>query len=350
MKNLDSVNIIPSNKDYILFFRDIKWLIVNRKNNALKAVNSELIWLNWELWRFIVEKQEKANWWDWIIKQLSEDLEKEFWKWFSRTNLLYIRKFYLTYKDDIKVHTLYGQISWSHNKAILDKCNIDDDKNDLRRLFYMKMSISQRWSFRDLKLNIEQHLFEKWALKQTNFKQNLPENLQSDASILVKDSYDFSFLNLENSFKESKLEDLMVKSIEKTLKNFWTYFSFIWRQVKIEIWWQDFFIDLLFYNRKIKSFVAIELKIGDFKAEYSGKMNMYLSALETQENLEWENSPIWIILCKSKNKTIVEYALMDTNKPMWVASYITQENLPEELKNILPEKDEILREIEILES
>jgi len=141
----------------------------------------------------------------------------------------------------------------------------------------------------------------------------------------------------------------MVKSIEKTLKNFWTYFSFIWRQVKIEIWWQDYYIDLLFYNRKIKSFVAIELKVGDFKPEYSWKMNMYLSALEKQEGLAWESPPIWIILCKNKNRTIVEYALADINKPMWVSSYITQENLPEDLEDILPWKDEILREIEILE-
>ena len=192
------------------------------------------------------------------------------------------------------------------------------------------------------------HSFEKWALQQNNFKETLPSILEWDISDLVKDSYDFSFLNLEEPFLEKKLEDLMIKSIEKTLKNFWTYFSFIWRQVNIKVWEQDFYIDLLLYHRKLKSFVVIELKTGEFKAEYTWKMNMYLSGLEKQEMLEWENIPIWIILCKTKNRVIVEYALKDVNKPIWVSSYITQEELPEDLKWLLPTQEEIEREINFL--
>jgi len=336
------------NPNYKWFFKDLKSLIIKRRNNALKVVNTELISLYWEIGERIVEKQKEANWWDDIIWQLSVDLEQEFWKWFSRRNLNYIRKFYIVYGENEKVHSLRAQITWTHHKRILDKVNVWDDRDNSRRLFYIKMSISQKWSVRDLERNLGENAFEMWALKQTNFKNTISDELQWDVSCLVKDSYDFSFLNLEEPFKEKKLEDLMVKSIDNTLKNFWTDFCFIWRQYKIEIEWDEYFIDLLFYNRKLKCFIVVELKVWDFKPEHSGKMAFYLSALESQEMQEGENPPIWIILVKNKNRTKVEYALKDSNKPMWVASYITKEWLPDFLVNILPSEDEINRELELI--
>jgi len=296
----------------------------------------------------IFKKQENSNWWDDVIWQLSKDLTQEFWKWYSKRNIFRMRKFYILYKDNKKVPPLMAQISWTHHIRIMESKEYLDWRDYLRREFYIKMSIKNKWSVRELENQLTFLAFEKWALQQNNFKDTLPSNLEWDISDLVKDSYDFSFLNLEEPFLEKTLENLMVKSIEKTLKNFWTYFSFIWKQVKLKIWEQDFYVDLLLYHRKLKCFVVVELKAWEFKPEYTWKMNMYLSALEKQEMLEWENVPIWIILCKSKNRVIVEYALKDINKPIWVSSYITQEELPEDLQWLLPTQEEIEREINFL--
>lgn len=336
--------------DYKNFLIEIKQNILQARNNALKSVNKELIHLYWNIWKSIIEKQEKAKWWDDIIWKLSKDLEAEFRRGFSKRNLLYMKKLYISYKDNLKMQPLVAQISWSHHIFILDKTNYWDWKDDLRKEFYIKMSIRERWSKRDLEKQLNFKAFEKWALRQTNFDETLPDLKNNwDLSLLVKDSYDFSLLSLEEPFLEKTLEDLLVASIEKTLKNFWTYFSFVWRQVKLEIWWEDFYIDLLLYHRKLKCFVVIELKAGNFKSEYTWKMNMYLSALEKQDMIEWENLPIWIILCKDKNRLIVEYALKDVNKPIWVASYITKEDLPEDLKWLLPTLEEIEREMNLLD-
>ncbi len=336
--------------EYKNFLINLKQEIFQARNNALISVNKELINLYWNIWKSIFEKQEKSKWWDDVIWTISKDLEQEFWKGFSKRNLFRMVKFYVSYKDNKKVAPLVAQISWTHHWIILDKTNYDDNRDDLRKEFYIKMSIKEKWSKRDLEKQLNFKVFEKWILKQNNFIDTLPD-LQNneDISLLVKDSYDFSFLNLEEPFLEKTLENLMVNSIEKTLKNFWTYFSFVWRQIKIEIWWQDFYIDLLLYHRKLKCFVVIELKAWEFKSEYTWKMNMYLSALEKQEMLEWENLPIWIILCKTKNRIIVEYALKDVNKPIWVASYITREDLPEDLKWLLPSLEEIEREMNLFE-
>jgi len=190
------------------------------------------------------------------------------------------------------VQSLIAQISWTHHIKIIDKCNKSDGRDHLRRLFYIKTSISEKWSVRDLELNIDIQLFEKWALKQTNFEKTLPKELQTDALTMVKDSYNFSLLNLEEPYLESKLEDLMVKSIENTLKNFGSNFCFIGRQYEVKVSDQSFYIDLLFYHRELKCLVAVELKTTDFKAEHSGKMNLYLSALEENEMKVGENPPI----------------------------------------------------------
>lgn len=336
--------------DYKNFLLHLKQEIIQARNNALKSVNKELIELYWNIWKSIVEKQEKSQWWDDIIWTLSKDLEQEFWRGFSKRNLSYMKKFYLSYIANSKVQPLVAQISWSHHIFILDKTHFWDGRDDLRKEFYIKMSIKEKWSKRDLEKQLNFWAFESWALKQNNFSDTLPDlQHNTDVSLLLKDRYDFSFLDLEEPFLEKTLEDVLVLSIEKTLKNFWTYFSFVWRQVKLEIWWEEFYIDLLLYHRKLKCFVVIELKTWAFKPEYTWKMNMYLSAIEAQEMLEWENMPIWLILCKNKNRVIVEYALKDVNKPIWVASYITQEDLPNDLKWLLPTVEEIEREMNLME-
>jgi len=277
---------ITTSSDYKVFITKIKQEVIQSRNNALKVVNKELINLYWTIWESIFKKQENSNWWDNIIWQISKDLTQDFWRGYSRRNIFRMRKFYIMYKDNLKVPPLMAQISWTHHIRIMEMKEQWDWRDYLRREFYIKMSIKNKWSVRELENQLTSLAFENWALQQNNFKETLPSNLEWDISDVVKDSYDFSFLNLEEPFLERTLENLMVESIEKTLKNFWTYFSFIWKQIKLEIWWKDFYIDLLLFHRKLKCFIVIELKTGEFKAEYTGKMNMYLSALEKQEMLE----------------------------------------------------------------
>jgi len=229
--------MILQNNDYKNFLINLKQEIIKARNNALKSVNKELIELYWNIWKSILEKQEKSSWWDDVIWNLSKDLGQEFWKGFSKRNLFRMVRLYISYKHNKKVAPLVPQISWSHHIFILDKTNYGDGRDDLRKEFYIKMSIKEKWSKRELERQLDFKSFENWLLKQNNFLDTLPDlKNNEDVSLLVKDSYDFSFLDLEEPFLEKTLENLLVNSIEKTLKNFWTYFSFVWRQVKLEIW------------------------------------------------------------------------------------------------------------------
>lgn len=167
--------MILSNDEYKNFFIEIKHEILKARNNALKSVNKELINLYWNIWKSIVEKQEKSKWWDNIVTNLSIDLEQDFWRGFSKRNLLYMKKFFLTYNDNLKMQPLVAQISWSHHIFILDKTSFWDWKDDLRKEFYIKMSIKENWSKRDLEKQLDFQVFEKWILKQNNFKDTLPD-------------------------------------------------------------------------------------------------------------------------------------------------------------------------------
>ena len=209
-----------STKEYKGFLGQLKSLISKARYTALQQVNEALINLYRDMGEGIVEKQQLSHRGDGFILQLSKDLTSEYGKGYSKRNLLRIVRFYLTYKDDTKVATVLPQISRSHHTVILDKCNYGDDKDDLRRLFYLKQTIIQKRSFRDLSERLSHHYFESVILQQTNFKKILPDTLHKDASLLVQDAYDFTFLGLEEPYLEKKLEDLMVQSIEKTLKTF----------------------------------------------------------------------------------------------------------------------------------
>ncbi|MDP2090337.1 MAG: DUF1016 N-terminal domain-containing protein [Candidatus Gracilibacteria bacterium] len=167
--------MILSNDEYKNFFIEIKHEILKARNNALKSVNKELINLYWNIGKSIVEKQEKSKWGDNIVTNLSIDLEQDFGRGFSKRNLLYMKKFFLTYNDNLKMQPLVAQISWSHHIFILDKTSFGDGKDDLRKEFYIKMSIKENWSKRDLEKQLDFQVFEKWILKQNNFKDTLPD-------------------------------------------------------------------------------------------------------------------------------------------------------------------------------
>ena len=340
--------ISTTDENFTTFVKDIKNKIFSSQYEALKAVNKELINLYWEIGKNIVEKQELFGWGKSVVQNLSSELQKEFvgMKGFSERNLWNMRNFYIEYKDNIKLQTLSAQIGWSHNIAIFQKT-----KDELEREFYIKMVIKFGWTYRVLDNHIDNKSYEKYLLNQTNFDNTIVEKYKHQASLAVKDEYNFEFLDLSDEYNERELEIGLINKIREFLAQMGTDFTFVGNQYKIEIDDEEYFIDLLLYHRKLKSLIAIELKIGKFKPEYAGKMNFYLSVLNDTIKLPDENPSIGIIICKEKKRTTVEYALKDSNQPIGVATYKLTETLPYEFKDLLPTPNEISQRLEkLLES
>ncbi|PIU18388.1 MAG: DUF1016 domain-containing protein, partial [Elusimicrobia bacterium CG08_land_8_20_14_0_20_44_26] len=306
--------------------------------DALKAVNKELISLYWDIGRGVVEKQKKYGWGKSVVEKLADDLQKEFpgIKGFSSRNIWNMRNFYLLYKNNQKLQPLVAEISWVKNIIIMEKC-----KDDLEREFYIKMTKKYGWTKNVLIHQIENKSYEKYLLNQTNFDKALPEKYRHQAKLAVKDEYTFDFLELGEEHSEKQLEIELINNVRKFLIEMGGYFTFVGNQYRIKIEDDEFFVDLLLYHRILKCLVAIELKVGDFKPEYAGKMQFYLAALDDKAKLRDENSSIGIILCKSKKRTIVEYALRSVNKPIGVATYRITNKLPRKLQKYLPSPKEI---------
>jgi predicted nuclease of restriction endonuclease-like (RecB) superfamily len=324
--------------DFNSFVIDIKKKILSHQYEALKAVNKELIALYWEIGKSIIEKQEVFGWGKSVVQNLAGELQKEFVgiKGFSERNLWNMRNFYIEYKETTKLQTLSAEIGWSHNVVVFQKC-----KDNLEREFYIKMTIKFGWSFRVLDNHIDNKSYEKFLLNQTNFDKTLPQKYAHQAKLAVKDEYNFDFLELGDNHSEYDLEIALVNKIRGFLAQMGSDFTFIGNQYRLEIDDEEYFIDLLLYHRKLKSLIAIELKIGKFKPEYAGKMNFYLAVLNDTIKLPDENLSIGIIICKEKKRTTVEYALRDSNQPIGVATYTLTEQLPNDYKGLLPTSKEI---------
>lgn len=314
--------------------------IKEAQTRAMVAVNHEIIAIYRDIGKTLHEKQQTSEWGDSVVEQLAKDLKNSFpgMKGFSPRNLWIMKDFYGSYLGNEKLQTLSAEISWSHNVAILSKCN-----DHLEREFYMRMSKRNSWTYRVLLNQIDNKNYEKTMVSQTNFDKNLPEKMRLEAKLSVKDEYVFDFLELGEEHSEHELERAIVQNIERFLREVGSVYSFMGSQYRLEVDGQEFIIDLLLFNRKLKALVAIELKIGPFIPEYIGKMQFYLSVLNDTVRLKDENPSIGIILCKEKSRTIVEYALKETNKPINVAAYKTMHTLPKELKDELPSPDQIAK-------
>jgi predicted nuclease of restriction endonuclease-like (RecB) superfamily len=323
---------------YNAFLSDIKEKIHQAQYEAMKQVNKTLLALYWEIGKSIVEKQQEQGWGKSIVETLSKDLQNEFpgVQGYSSDNLWRMRKFYLHYQENAKLVPLVQEISWSHNLVVMEKC-----KDDLEREFYIQMTKKFGWSKNLLIHQLESKSYEKFLLNQTNFDEAVPDKYKHQAKLAVKDEYNFDFLEIGEEHNEKELELALIKNIRKFLLEMGGDFAFIGNQHRLQVGDEDFYIDLLLYHRKLKSLVAIELKAGKFKPEYAGKMNFYLAVLDDTVKQEDENPSIGIIICKSKSKTIVEYALRKTSNPIGIASYTLTETLPKEYKDLLPSPKEI---------
>lgn len=280
-------------------------------------------------------------------KILSKELQKEFpgAKGYSVANLWRMRNFYLSYRNSEKLAPLVREISWSNNVVIMEKC-----KDDLQREFYIQMAKRYGWTKRILANFIEAQTYEKYLLNQTNFDLTLPKERRAQAKLAVKDEYTFDFAELSPEYSEHELEMQLVNNIRAFLIEMGGAFTFVGNQYHLTVGNRDLYIDILLFHRRLRSLVAMELKIGEFEAEYAGKMQLYLTALDEQVKLPEENPSIGIIICKSKDKTYVEYALKQSNVPIGVATYKLSDSLPEDMKEMLPEPEEIVRRLRVFET
>lgn len=329
---------LTDKKQYLDFLREVKERIRSAQYEALKSVNSVLISLYWDIGRNIVHRQKMYKWGKSVVENLATDLQKSFpgVSGYSKDNLWRMRKFYLRYEKSEKLAPLVQDISWSHNIVIMEMC-----KDDLEREFYIRMTKRMGWSKNVLVHQIENKTYEKTALNQTNFGKTLPAKIKDQAKLAVKDEYSFDFLELGDEHSELELEKAIVARVNRFLIEMGGVFAFMGNQYRIEVEGSEYFIDILLYHRILRCLIAVELKIGEFKPEFVGKMQFYLAALDAEMKEKHENPSIGIIVCKEKKRTIVEYALKESNKPIAVAQYRITGKLPKELKKQLPSPEQI---------
>ena len=331
--------------EYLNFKNEITARIRSAQYEALKAVNKEMIALYWEVGKRITEQQTALGWGKSVVENLSRDIQKEFpgIKGFSARNIWDMARFYAEYQSNEILQPLVAEISWSKHIVILTKC-----KETRQRQFYILATKKYGWT-KDVLINkIEAKTYENYLLGQSNFDITLPDSIKNQAILALKDEYTFDLVGLAEEHSEYELEQAIIKNIRAFLMEFGTDFSFIGNQYRLEVDGKEYFIDLLLYNRRLQAMIAIELKIGEFQPEYKGKMEFYLNILNDTVKLPHENPAIGIIICKSKSRMIVEYALKSSNMPIGVATYSLSSELPEAYKKLLPTSEEIAQKIELL--
>ncbi len=338
-------DISTASAEYLHFRDEITRRIRSAQYEALKAVNKEMIALYWEIGRRITEQQAALGWGKSVVETLSRDIQKEFpgIKGFGVRNMWDMARFYAEYQSDEILQPLVAEISWSKHIVILTKC-----KDTRQRQFYILATKRYGWT-KDVLINkIEAKAYENYLLGQSNFETTLPDKMKNQAMLALKDEYTLSLAGFPDEHSEYELEQAIVKNIRAFLMEFGTDFSFIGNQYRIEVDGWEYFIDLLLYSRRLQALIAVELKIGEFQPEYKGKMEFYLNVLNDTVKLPHENPAIGIIICKSKSRTIVEYALKSSNMPIGVATYRLSPELPEAYRELLPTSEEIIKKIELL--
>lgn len=333
--------MLINDNEYLKLAEAIKSEIRASQYKAVLSVNRELILLYYNIGKVI---NDHKIWGNKFIDNLAADIRKDFpdIKGYSPRNLKYMSKFADSYSDSEFVQQVVAQIPWGHIVVLLDKI-IEYDK----RNWYINKCIENSWSRNVLIHQIESKLFERQGLtvKITNFKNNLP-SYQSDLALqTMKDPYIFDFINLQEDAEERDLENALIKDVTKLLLELGTGFAFLGNQYHINVGGDDFYIDLLFYNLNLRCYVVIELKTGEFKPEYAGKLNFYLSAVDSALKKEQDNPSIGLLLCKSKNNIVAEYSLRDISKPMGVSEYKITNSLPTEFINQLPSIEDIQKRI-----
>jgi predicted nuclease of restriction endonuclease-like (RecB) superfamily len=309
---------------------------------AASAAGRELMLMYWRIGRDILDRQGREGWGARVIDRLAQDLHAEFpaMKGFSPRNLKYMRAFAEAWPEPEIVQQLLHKVPWFHLCTVLDKLGTRE-----AREWYLARAVEHGWSRSILVLQIETNARERTGRATTNFEARLPP-LQSDlARETLKDPYRFDFLGIGDEAQERAVEDALMAHISRFLLELGAGFAFVGRQVHLEVGGEDFYLDLLFYHLRLRCYVVVELKAGEFRPEHVGKLNFYLSAVDAQLRDERDGATIGLILCKTQNRIIAEYALRDTNKPIGVAEYLLVQALPKALETSLPSIEQLEREL-----
>jgi predicted nuclease of restriction endonuclease-like (RecB) superfamily len=329
---------------YKQLFEHIKKDILQSQLRAAAAVNKELIMLYWRIGKALCERINEEGWGAKIIDTLSNDLKRSFpdITGFSVRNLKYMRKFAEAYPDD-NCAMVVAQIPWGHNITLIERVDSLE-----KRLWYVQKCIENGWSRNSLTMWIESDLYGRQGKAITNFKATLPESHSDLAQQTLKDPYKFEFLTLDKEAREKDIEQGLIDHIQHFLLELGKGFAFLGRQYHLEVGDQDFYIDLLFYHITLRCFVVVELKAGQFEPKDAGQLRFYLTAVDKQLKGKEDNPTIGLLLVKTKNDIVAEYALHEEKKPMGMADYTTQltESLPKEFKSSLPTVEEIEAELE----
>lgn len=331
-------SLFPDIARYNAFFDALKTRIRTAQLRASLAVNQELMLLYWHIGREILKRQQEEGWGSKVVSRLAEDLKREFpdMKGFSRTNLLYMRAFAEAYPDEAIVQRSAGQIPWRHNQVLLDKLKTLEE-----RLWYAQKSLEGGWSRDILVMQIETGLYDRQGGAITNFERTLPKPQSDLAQQIVKDPYALDFLTLGDEAQERDLERGLVSHIRDFLMELGTGFAFVGSQYSLEVSGKEYRLDLLFYHIPLHRYVVIDLKMGEFEPQHSGQMSFYVAAVDNILRTERDDPTIGIILCKSKDRTTVEYALQGSNQPISVSSYQFQSKLPPALEKSLPTAEQL---------
>jgi len=330
---------------YDRFLEKLKERIRSAQMRAALNVNRELVLLYWGIGRDILVRQKKEGWGAKIIDRLSEDLGRAFpeMRGFRARNLKYMRAFAEAYPNQEFVQHVVAQLPWGHQVRILDSV-----KDSRQREWYIRQAAQGGWSRNVLVHQIESKLFDRQGQALTNFDRTLPGPQSDLAQQLIKDPYNFDFLTLDSDVRERDLERSLIEHVRDFLLELGKGFAFVGSQYPLEVAQQDFFIDLLFYHLRLHCYVVIDLKIEEFKPEFAGKMNFYLSVVDDLLRQPQDQPSLGLILCKEHNRLVVEYALRDVSKPMGVAEYRLTASLPERLKSELPTNEDLASELPLL--
>ena len=334
--------LTPSNQ-YLQAVEEINDYVNQAKCRASVSVNSEIMKTNIFIGNVIIRNSE---WGNKFVENLSKDMKMRFpsAKGYSVRNLKYMKKFAQIFtEDDVDEYGL-GRITWSHHQILMSKVS-----NREEYIWYLEKTLEYKWSVDDLTSKVKSQLFERQVVanKISNFERRLPAEQKDMVVSTMKDPYMFDFINYTEEMLETDIENELVKNVTSLLMELGTGFAFMGQQYHLEVGGKDFYIDLLFYNTKLRCYVAIDLKTGEFKPEQAGKMNFYLSALDDLVKAPEDNPSVGLILCRDENRTIAEYALRDISKPIGVSEYHLCTDLPLDLKNALPAVEDIRSRIDM---
>ena len=334
----NSPTLFPAEENYIDLLNGLKKRIQTARIKAAVAVNQEVMFLYWRIGQDILLRQQQQGWGAKVIDRISKDLRREFpdMSGFSPRNLKYMRAFAEAYPDEQIVLCTVAQIPWGHNQSLLNKLS---DRE--QRLWYAQKTIENGWSRNILEIQIESNLFQRQGGAITNFERTLPPEQSDLSQKLLKNPYNFEFLTISEAAQERDLERGLLLHIQAFLMELGVGFAFLGSQYPLVVEDKEYRVDLLFYHTRLHCYVVIDLKMGEFEPEYSGKMNFYVEAVNTMLRTEMDNPTIGIVLCRSKRKTVVEFALGSVHNPIGVATYQLSSDLPPSLQNNLPTPEQL---------